>query len=143
MTKTRPRRRVILPFVTLALLGAATAAHAAPQPTRSATVEVVELDGKGAQSTVRFTLALDPRRTSELDTSADRTSYHLRIHGDLKDPRAALVELQLSRHRSSKEHGGETIKISVSGRVAVGRRVVLGQIARPGGGELQVAVTLS
>jgi hypothetical protein len=141
MTKTRPR--VILPIVSLALLGAATAAHAAPKTTRSATVEVVELDGKGAQSTVRFTLALDPRRTSELDTSADRTSYRLRIHGDLKDPRAPLIDLQLARTRSSKERGGETIKISVSARVAVGRRVVLSQIARPGGGELQVAVTLS
>lgn len=141
--KKTPRHRVILPIVSLPLLAAATAAHAAPKPTRSVTVEVVELDHKGAQSSVRFTLALDPRRTSELDTSADRTSYRLRIHGDLKDPEAPLIELQLARTRSSKERGGETIKISVSGRVTVGRRVVLGQVARPGGGELQVAVTLS
>jgi hypothetical protein len=142
MTKVRlpARKRVILPLPALALLGAAPAL-AAPAPTRTATVELVEVDGKGAQTPLRFTLALDPSRPSELDAASRGSSYRIKVRCD-KDGRHPLVHLQLTQHRQSKERG-ETVKLSVSARVAQGRRVVLSRIARPDGGTLVVALTVT
>jgi len=34
------------------------------------------------------------------------------------------------------------VSLALSGRVAIGQRVVLGRVARIGGGELEVAVTV-
>lgn len=135
--------RVILPILSLALLCAPPARAAAPPPIAAAVVEVTELDAGGARrASMRFTLALADRGSSEMEAATARMRYHLRVSRHADAGKAPLLHLELRRER---RHGrvNETVKLRVAGRVAPGRPVVLGQVALPGGGSLQVTVRLA
>lgn len=141
-TAQRPRR-VILPLLALCTLIPATGRTAPPPGANRVTLEVSELDARGARSAaLRFSLALGHQRLpAELESASDRTSYRIHVSRAGTDRRGTLVRLDLRRQQHRKDHN-ETIKLSVAGRVAPGKRAVLGRVARAGGGALEVAVTL-
>ena len=141
-TKQRPRR-VILPVVALCALIPAVGRAAPPPRADRVTVEVTELDARGARSAPRrFSLALGHQRLpAELECASDHTSYRIHVSREGTDRRGSLVRLDLRRQQHRKDHN-ETIKLSVAGRVAPGKRAVLGRVPRADGGALEVAVTL-
>lgn len=140
------------------LLGAwpAIAAPASPSRTsRRAVIEVIDLQrvdrkGKGtARRATRFTMALaDNGQPSRVETHDGSTSYQLTVSQRPQKGSTAVVRLDLKcwaggARRGKRSHGpSRTTEVSLSSRVRLGQRVMLGRIERAGGGELQVAMLL-
>lgn len=121
-------------------------------------IEVIDLqqaDGKGkgkgtaVQRVTRFTMALAGHgRPSRVETSNGSTSYRLTVSQRPQKGSTAEVRLDLRCWSSGARRGkrghspSSTTEVSLSSRVQLGRRVLLGRIERAGGGELQVAMLL-
>jgi hypothetical protein len=163
--RAMPRVWRVAPPILLALLFCAGPGLAAPAPpssktSRRAIVEVIQLpDGKSksrgagagtiARRVMRFTVAVaGDGRPSRVETQDGSTSYRLTVSQRPQKGSTAEVRLDLRCWASGARRGkrghsaSSTTEVSLSSRVRLGRRVLLGRIERAGGGELQLAVLL-
>jgi hypothetical protein len=118
-------------------------------------IEVIDLqrvDRRGkargtARRVTRFTMALDDGRPSRVETGDGSRSYQLTVSQRSEKGSTAVVRLDLKCWASGARRGkrgrgpSSTTEVSLSSRVRLGQRVLLGRIERAGG-ELQVAVLL-
>lgn len=147
---------------------AVAAPAGAPTASRTATIEVVKKGPGKAKQTMAFTLALaDERRPSRLKVSSDGTYYRISISHEKQKGKTAVVHLELRhdehgrpatrvrRWRVSHQRRGSgrvqrpvrrrpstSTDVSLSSRVTLGKRTLMGRLQPPGGGEMRIAVTL-
>lgn len=120
--------------------------QAASRGGSSVLVEVIDT-GKKSTRTMRFTIALaGDNRSSRVSLDEGATHYKLNVRRAKPRDGAALVELELRR---TEHHAGgrgqrrvTSTEVHLASRLALDRRVVMGQIDRADGGRLQIAVTL-
>jgi hypothetical protein len=142
------KERMIITGVVLAAgLLVCGQARAASRGGSSILVEVIDT-GKKATRTMRFTIALaGDNRSSRMSRDEGATHYKIDVRRARLRDGAALVELELRRTEHHPRGRGQrrvtTItEVHLASRIALGRRVVMGQIERFDGGKLQIAVTL-
>ncbi len=136
---------------------------------RTATIEVIRTAPGGAKRTMSFTMALaeQRRRPSRLKVSGDGTYYKIGIshdkhkgntavvHLDLRCDERGPVPVQIRRWRTSskwrragrvqrrtRRRPTTSADVSLSSRVVLRQRTLLGRLQLQDGGELRITVTL-
>ena len=155
---------------TLAVLAATLCGHQLVLPSdalagpREATIEVVRQAPGGGKQTMSFTLAVgEDRRPSRLKVNSDGTFYRISISHEKHKDNTAVVHLDLrcdehraaatrrwrlkqrgaGRSRVSSRRGRSTsTDVSLSSRITLGKRTLLGRLSPTSGGEMRIAVTL-
>lgn len=139
-----------------------------PAGPRTATIQVVRLAPGGSKQTMAFTMALaEDRRSSRLRVSSDGTFYKISISHEKHRGNTTVVHLDLRcdergsrpvkvRHwrashkrrrvggvqRGQRRRTSSSTEVSLSSRVTLGQRTLLGRLQPSGGGEMRIAVTL-
>ena len=125
---------------------------------------MVRLAPGGGKQTMSFTLSLgDERRSSRLKVSSDGTFYRINVRHEKQKGSTAVVHLELrcdehrtagrrrywrTSHRAGKgarrgrRRTHSSTEVSLSSRLTLGRRALLGKLKPTGGGEMRIAVTL-
>lgn len=121
----------------------------APEPAKppdaaesSAVIEVIESAGDGAEQRVVFTIALaQDDRPSAIEIGGGEVEYRLSVRHRSGGGGTTTIQVDLRRVERRRRGDAHETQLSMTSRVALGRRVVLGRIERPGGAT-EVAVTL-
>jgi len=110
-----------------------------------AAVELVEHAPKSAPKVSRYQLAVsDEGPTSRLIHDDDGTRTILSVTWIPKPGPAPLIRLEVERTETSGPRGQRRhSEIQSSGRIAPGKGMLFGRINRPGGGRIDVRLTLS
>jgi hypothetical protein len=119
------------------------AARAERTVARTAVVEIVETGERVGERRVVFTLAIaEDDRVSRVETHDGGADYRIAVRRWSPRKGTALVQLDLRRfERRAKGRSSDT-GLSMTSRIKLGQRSVLGKIERSGGGVIEVAVTL-
>jgi hypothetical protein len=120
-----------------------TTASPRQQASRTAVVEVVETGEQGRERRVVFTVALaEDDRASRIEVHEGGADYRVTLRRRSQSGTTAVVSLDLRRIQRQKKARTNSTELSMTSRVAVGKRAVMGRIERTNGGAIEVAVTL-
>ena len=122
-------------------LGATHVAAQDPKQARTALIEITDTHKGRPTRTVRFVMAVDEHRSSRVQTRDEHSSHTLRLRQ--RSQQESLVEITLNLDRTTR-HGDTDSKTSMSmtSRLRISQRALMGKVQRADGGALQVFVTL-
>jgi hypothetical protein len=120
----------------------APAARLAATEVRTATIEIVERSLGGAAQSSRYVLVLaEDGRSSRLESDEPQGRVVLTLASWQEQDGRVLVRLDIDRQRDAPS-GRHRTSASLTGRVALGRRVLLGRLQPSGGTALEIMLTV-